>query len=309
MKQGTSAPRKEWRIKKVLRLTAYCIAVTGIAGGLALRSAYGNMMESALEIGSELGQMGETGDKRPVRLNGEPIFVSSTVQPVDLEELLDRVVERCRDNPTELIEALPGMSQEGQEKLGPRLRSLEAAGVVRYVNEDRGVVVCFTRPEGSVGGINERLERVTGFLDSGDLSKFGNVRYVFAERTPAGLTHVVTAWTEGSFNLYNLFPGKGDAPGSDLPDVPRPARSVRLLTAGADGVPYSVHIYDSPEGPEAILADYDREMEQRGWEATLTDVPHNRRVYGRDDVHVYVLPRQSEGRTLVTLVQMRGKQR
>lgn len=309
MKRRSIAPRRESRIWKVGRLIAYTVGVTALAGGLALRSAYGNMMESALEIGSELGHLGETGTQRPVRLNGEPIYVSSTVQDVPLGELLDRVEARCRDNPTELLEALPTLPEEARRELEPRLRSREAAGVARYDNDDRGVIVCFMRPEGAVSGLNARLERITGFLDTGDLSRLGNVRYVFAERTSEGLTHVVTAWTDGSFNLYNLFPAKGDSPGSDLPDVPRPAGGVRLLTAGADGVPYSVRIYDSREGAAAILDEYDRSMAERGWEPIIEDRAHLRRVYGRGDVHVYVLPREDRGRTLVTLVQMRGKQR
>jgi hypothetical protein len=149
-----------------------------------------------------------------------------------------------------------------------------------------------------------RFSRLSRFLDTGDLGHLGDVRYVFAERNAEGLTHVVTAWTQGSFNLYSLFPAEGDAPGSDLEDVPRPKRSVRLLTAGAEGVPYSARIYEAPGHPKGILATYDLRMIARGWKPVLIDDKDHRRVYGRDGRHVYVLPKPDRGRTLVTLLEM-----
>jgi hypothetical protein len=332
VKRETSAPRGEPRIKraanadsrptvkgaanadsrptvkKLLRLGGYTAAALGIIGGLALRSAYGNMMESALEIGSELGKIGGTGSERPIRLNGEAIYVSSTVQEVPLEGLLDRVEARCKDSPEDMLDALSNHAPSAERKEHEeRLSSREAAGVVRYDTGEKGVVVCFMRPEGAPSGITARLSRISRFLDTGDLGHLGDVRYVFAERNAEGRTHVVTAWTDGSFNLYSLFPAGGDAPGSDLEDVPRPRRSVRLLTAGADGVPYSARIYDAPGRPKAILAHYDLKMIARGWKPIVIDDKDHRRVYGQGERHVYVLPKEDRGRTLVTLLEMSGR--
>jgi hypothetical protein len=263
------------------------------------------MMDSTLEIGSELGRIGDTGTRNPIRLNGEAIFVSSTVANVGIDDLLDRVEAKCRDNPTELVDAMATLPNIPREQIAA-LTSREAGGVVRYDNGEKGAIFCFENPEGKPAGLRDRMERISKVLETGDLSHLGNARYVFAEATDAGLTHVVTAWTEGSFNLYNLVPGDGDAPGSDLEGVPRPLRSVRLLTAGADGVPYSARIYDTPVRAEVILEDYDREMVERGWEPMIVDHKGLRRVYGKNGTHVYVLPREDRGRTLVTLLQMRG---
>jgi hypothetical protein len=295
-------------VKKVLRLGGYTAAALGIIGGLALRSAYGNMMESALEMGSELGKIGGTGSERPIRLNGEAIYVSSAVQDVPLTGLLDRVEARCKDNPEELLDALTHHPPSAERKEHQeRLASPTASGVVRYENDEKGVVVCLIHPEGAPAGIAARLSRFSRFLDTGDLGHLGNVRYVFAERNAEGRTHVVTAWTDRSFNLYSLFPAGGDAPGSDLEDVPRPKRSVRLLTADADGVPYSARIYDARATPQTIVAQYDLKMIARGWTPVLIDNKDQRRVYGRDGRHVYVLPKADRGRTLVTLLEMNSR--
>ncbi|HSO00453.1 MAG TPA: hypothetical protein VLS89_19310 [Candidatus Nanopelagicales bacterium] len=306
MKRQASTPRRESRAKKLVRLGAYCSFVCLVVGGLSLRSAYGDVKEAALEIGSELGRLGDVGEQRPIRLNGQPIFVSSTVQPIPLEELLDKVEERCEKDPMAVVDALPGLPEAARKELAERQRSRVAAGVVRHEGHDRGMVACFMRPEGAAG-VGSRVAALNAFVDTGDLGKLGNLRYVFAERTEDGRSHVVTAWTDGSFNLYDLVAADGDTPGSDLEGVPRPLRSVRLLTASVDGVPYSVRIYDSGAPPEAIIAQYDRDLIERGWELLAAKMKSQQRVYGREGAHLYVLPREDRGRTLVSLVQMPGR--
>ncbi|EYF06581.1 hypothetical protein [Chondromyces apiculatus] len=305
MNRHASTPRREPRVKKLVRLGAYCAFVTALAGGLALRSAYGSAKSSALEIGSELGRLGAVGSESPILMNGQPIYVSSTVQPVDYEDVLDRVEARCEQEPMALVDALPGLPDKVREELRARQQDRAAAGVVRHDNGGKGMVACFMRPEGSTT-MGSRVEALNAFVDTGDLSKLGSLRYVFAERTENGSTHVVTAWTDGPFNLYSLVPSGGDTPGSDLPGVPRPLRSVRLLTASVEGVPYSVRIYDSEAPVEAIVAQYDTDLTARGWELKAGKLKTGERVYGRGGAHVYVLPREDKGRTLVSLIQMPG---
>lgn len=301
------AKRVEPRLKKIVRLFAFCSSMCVIGGVAAIGSAYGSVKDSALELGSELGKMGGTGSERPIRLNGQPIYVSSTIAAVPISEVLDRVEARCKTDPRTIADDLSGMPEADRERLRERLSSREADGIIRNEARGKGMVACIMPRAGAHDGILSRLERLSELVDTGDLGKLGNLRYVFAEETPAGLTHVVTAWTDGSFNLYSMLPPVGaDAPGSDLEGVPRPEGSVRLLTAGADGVPYSVRIYDAPVGAAAIAEAYDRDMVAAGWRPMFERPADFRRVYARDGAHVYVLPRTDKGRTLVTLIQMRG---
>jgi hypothetical protein len=304
--RSENAARREPRHRKYVRLFAYCSVVGVLCGAAALRSAYASMKDSALELGSELGRIGDAGSRTPIRLNGQPIYVSAAVATVPIDELLDRVEAHCRSDPDALAEDLAALPEASRKQLKERLSSRRADGIVRHQGPGRGMVACFMRKEGSYDGLKARFDRLMDFADTGDLSKLGNVRYVYAQEVEDGQTRVVTAWTDGSFNFYSMVPpAGGDAPGTDLEGIPRPTGSVRLLTASADGVPYSVRIYDAPGGAVSIAEQYDREMAAAGWTKVIGG-KNPRRVYGRNGVHVYMFPRAEKGRTLVTLLQTRG---
>lgn len=200
LSQDPSAPRPEPRFKKLLRLATFCSIVGVFSAGLALRSAYGGVKDAALELGSELGQLDGAGSQRPILLNGEPIFVSSAVDEVPIEELLDRVEARCLKDPAGLAAELPRLPAPARARLSERLAARALGSIVRHEGKDRGMVACFK-----------------------------------------------------------------------------------------------------------ILTRYDKEMESHGWERIVADGDKPRRVYGRAGVHAFVLPRIEDERTLVSLVQMRGR--
>jgi len=306
--QDASAPRKDSRLRKLLRLGAYCVAVGTLGGGLALNSAYGSVKDATLQLGAELGKLDGAGSKRPILLNGEPVYVSSAVEDVPLGELLDRVEARCRENPIGITAELPGLPDDARALLQQRLVSKAASGIVRHERPGRGMIACFMRNDNATGadGVRGRLEQLMAVAETGDLSKLGNLRYVFAEENEEGRTHVVTAWTDGPFNLHSLIPAGGDTPGSDLEGVPRPAGSVRLLTATIDQVPYSVRVYDAPSSPARILAQYDHDLARRGWRKVLASKSPGA-VYERPGVQLYVIPAADKGRTMVTLIQLPGR--
>lgn len=309
--KNASALRKDSTVRKLLRLSAYCITVGALGGGLALRSAYGSMKDATLQLGSELGKLDGVGSKRPILLNGEPVYVSGTVEDVPLEELLDRVEARCRENPIGITAELPGLPDEARAQLQKRLASKTAAGIVRHERPGRGMIACFTRSgQQATGadGLRGRVERLMSVAETGDLSKLGNLRYVFAERTEEGRTHVVTAWTDGPFNLHSLVPAGGDTPGSDIEGVPRPTGSVRLLTATIDKVPYSLRVYDAPGSPAQVVAQYDHDLAQRGWRKVMARTSESPgAVYDGPGVQLYVLPAADKERTMVTLIQLPGR--
>src|SRR5262249_24528959 len=133
------------------------------------------------------------------------------------------------------------------------------------------------------------------------------LRYLFAEKTESGRTHLLAVWTDGPFNMYALFPNTpGDTPGTDPKDAPRPPNSVRVLTADVEGTPYGVRVYDSTSKPEEVAAAYDAQMGGRGWTPILYDAedPAGARVYTRPGSKLMVFTETNAGHTVVSLVDM-----
>jgi hypothetical protein len=305
-------PKKEWRIKKVVRLLAFCSGVCLVGAGLAARSAYGDVTESALALGHELGKMTDVGEKHPVRLNGQPIYVASTTESMPLSEVLDRMETICRENSVGLVKELDDLTAELKKELPSGPDSAEAAGIVRKETATSGFVACFARESNERENATAVVARLAAVLETGELSKLGKLRYIFGERTAEGRTHIVAVWTDGPFNIYSLFPQfEGDAPGADPKDVPRPIESTRLLTADIEGAPYGVHMYESAARYTDVLANYDVELPKRGWEAVLTDPGGDaeQRVYHRGSVDLMIFAGRGDGhdRTIVSLVEMRGR--
>lgn len=86
------------------------------------------------------------------------------------------------------------------------------------------------------------MHRLRRFLASGDLSALGHLRYVQAERGRHA-TSFAALWSDGPLPLTTMFPARGDVPGSDLPEVPRPPGSQRLLVVEEAGEPLQLRVY------------------------------------------------------------------
>ena len=303
--------RKERRIIKLMRLAVYATVVSAGLGLLAARSVYGDVRSTALSMGRELGQLGDVGSKRPLRLNGEPIFIASTTEDASVKEILDQTEARCRRGSAGLASDIGDFSAALARELPKGANDARAAGILREEQGDSGVVACLIREDGQPAGtVSDIAEHLGDLMKTGDLSALGRLRYVFAEKTKSGRTHVVAAWTDGSFNLFALMPPAGkDAPGSDPAHAPRPPNALRILSADVEGVPYSVRIYDSAATPTEIVALYDREMAGRGWEPSY-GVPGEgpeQRAFSRPGADLMVITSRDDDRTLVTLIEMSAK--
>lgn len=302
--------KREWRIKKLARLAAYVGLVSLGIGLFAARSVYGDVKTSALSLGHELGKMGDVGTKRPLRINGEPIYIASTTEDLPIAEVLDRAEAACKRGGSGLTAEIEALPEALRKKVPESVTPESAAGVLREQKSDRGVIACLVHEDGRAAGMKEIAARLSAMMQTGNLGEAGLLRYVFAERTDSGRTHVVTAWTEGAFNLFSLLPDAGkDAPGSDPPNAPRPPNAQRILTADVEGVPYSVRLYDSSARPADVLAVYDAEMATRGWQ-TAFGVPGEgpeQRAYVRPGADLLVITSRDGDRTVVSLIEMRGK--
>lgn len=238
----------------------FCAAVILSAAGYgSLRIARAEVGERLLGFGAELASFPSLrphGPPRRVSVNGLEfgLLTLSTREPV--RETLDRFHERCR--------ARGGFALP--EALSGKLGSLD--GTFREESEKEGVIACIdtNRPL----AFEELSQRLKAFGKSGDLRDLGELRYAFARREGTHTT-VVALWTEGSAPLFGVFPEKGDAPGLDPRDVPRPPSSRRLLSGREHGMPYSLTLYRVEQPPDSLRAWYERAFAAEGWEVVTQE--------------------------------------
>lgn len=256
------------RLKRIARVSAYFAVVALVLGTIATRRVYGAVAKGALEIGSGLAQLGDVvGPSYRVMLNGEPMNVSSAMTDLPVEAVLARFESECREHAGGLDEELDGLPATLRGSLPAASKGPAGLGIVSTRDGDRGMVACLARDVDL--GYAGTLKAFGAFARSGDLADLGKLRYVLAERMPSGRTHVLGAWTEGSFRIGTLFPASGDCPGSDLPETHRPTGARRLLTASVEGAPFGVRIYDVAGTPDEVLAGFDDAMPALGWKPVL----------------------------------------
>ena len=255
--------------------------------------------------GRQLASMGNVdGAVYRVRLNGEPIYVNSATVEASLGEVLDHFESQCVKDAGGLDRIFASLSSNlkaGLDKVDGSAR----IGVVRQQKGQEGMIACLAQePLDDLVDLPSRLSR---FVESGNLSDVGDLRYVYATATEEGRTHVVSVWTDGDFNLFRVVPRIGeDAPGSDSPNAPRPGEAVRLLSAWVEGAPYGVRVYDSAKAQADVLAMYDAEMPSRGWvsvDKVADNVPWGR-AYTREGVDMMVFVSEEKGRTYISVVEM-----
>jgi hypothetical protein len=291
------------RLAAVLRACC-CASVLLLGLGLwCARSARAELGEAALGVGRGLAGFEDlTGESYRVRLNGEPVNVSTALVELSIPEVLARFERHCREkNVAKELGALEtALSVPAGEVLGE-------SGALTRSSEREGFIACFARTDAE-SSLGERLKR---FGQTLDLSDVGLLRYAYAKRTEGGRTHVIVAWTDRAFRLEALIAGtRGkDAPGSDLVGGARPIRSVRLLDASVEGAPYGTRIYDSQSNVSDVLAGLDGEMTGRGWTASLGSEPglEHARAYSRRGRDVLVFAYPSETGSTISMLETRSR--
>jgi hypothetical protein len=292
---------------RVLRLSAYFSCVSAIGLLVAARALYAASREDAFELGHELlGLADFTRGAETVLVNGERFHhaVSATADP--LHTVLDRVEAHCRHNPGSaalVLERLAESDQKRFERHAPpgALRN----AVFREEAATRGMVLCFVGgPTGA--SVASWLLALQRFSTTRDLASFGRLRYVFAESERTAereSTRVVSLWADTGLNLSRLFPRAGDAPGSDSTAVPRPPTARRVLSASAEGLPFSVRSYESSQSLVATQSFYDSWMAAHGYQAAHAS-EFGASSYLRDDGYqAFVSLLSSDHHTIVTVTE------
>lgn len=301
------------RTRKTIRLTTYIFVVSLIGAMLLARSGYARIKGSALRFGDELTRLTDAtqgGDYYRLRMNGELMNIATAKTSMPFKDVLQRFKDACGEG----ADGLPDKFAHLDEALKPdapvAAKGWPGMGVFREISGNRGVVLCF-----ATGGPTDyaaAFDRMREFAETGDLSKVGDLRYVFARETAQGGAHVVAAWTEGSFAVGKMFPSEGDAPGNDVSEAVRPDGTRRIFGAYAEGVPYGIRIYEGATPPSMILDQYDREMPRKGWE-TITPVGKrlpSSRAFSREgvDLLISVASHQTEAdKSVISVIEMRAQ--
>jgi hypothetical protein len=299
------------RLRGLTRLGVYTTTVFLGLAALAARSARSDAGEAALVMGREFAQLGgaiQNGNR--VRLNGEQIYVGSTIVDMPTNEVLDRFEALCRQGAQDLdsVTKDPSLGLPAAERSFLAGLGLQGLGIIRNESHGEGTVACVTRSgEGGFQGFTERVSRFTTSMDLHDL---GKLRYVYTRPTSnKKRSQVITVWTDGSLKLNRLFPEPGtDAPGADPTGVPRPPQSSRLLSAEIDGAPYGIRLYESDQKPIEVLKFYDERLAAEGWSpiAEVPKVKAEARAFSKGGADLLVIAEPGP-RTSVSLVELPSK--
>jgi len=232
--------RRAW-----LRLLAYVAVVQLAAAWTVVTLVRARVDEALLRVGSLVMQYAGASyqqEPRTLLLNGARIGLSVGVSERPVHEVLDHFERRCRQHSGNLREQFA----EAMTHAGDGAREVDRDGVwpdpvVRADEATRGVVACLDLGEGELS-MDELSRRAGVLLLTGDLAQMGALRFVSVERGDTQ-TVFVTTWSDGPIDTPSMFPTEGDAPGLDLPDVPRPANARRVLSARESGQTKAFNAY------------------------------------------------------------------
>jgi hypothetical protein len=308
--------KKRWQqIAGLIRVSTYLTLVGAVSSFFLVRAASARLDEAIEHFGETLvRELGPEliGQTQEILVNGQRVFFSTQITERTLSSTLDELQRHCesRANPAlSAIADLPPRERERFAELGdPRRAVINRAETADHVV---GQVACLAHAQDGAT-LEQTLQRVFRFIDSGDLSEIGDAHYFVARELEGGRTQVLSIWTEGKFDIVGMFPSEGDAPGSDSTDLPRPPSARRTFAAVLPQQPYTVRVYESRESREVILAHYDELMTSAGWvEQPTSDGDELRvltRAFSREDRVVFVvLDAARDGETPVTLVEVGGQ--
>ena len=264
-RRRSKSPEKMKHLRGLVRVFAYLSATMLVFGLFTMRRAKAEFKDHTLVLGRQMMELAKAQNHGVTKLkfNGQTMYLGNSTTEDSPSAVLDRYEGHCKAN--------PGQPSAGWEQLekqtGKKADDAPAivkSGVVRGGDDKEGTVVCFVRgPETKP----TTQEAFTSLMQTGSLGSLGELRYAYVSKSEkSGKSLVLTAWTDSTFNLYDLIgDADKDSPGADFDGIPRVPSSIRTMSAYAEGTPYGVNVYRTSDAPSKVLAYYDKEMHERDW--------------------------------------------
>jgi hypothetical protein len=289
-----SVPKLRRALAGTVRVGAYVFVASLGCAALGARVVYADFQNASLQVGRELqGLTDVLGSTTTLGLNGVIMNVSSAFTDEAPSVVLDRFEQVCRAHPEMMARALADIPETVRQAIPATRDGKMQLGIVRKEADGHGALTCFTDDRAAT--IEDVVKRLRSFTTTHDLAEFGRLRYVSADRTATGKTHVMTVWTDGRFNPGEMFPASGDAPGDDSAAVPRPPSAKRIFSGAAAGEPFGVRIYESALSETAIRAFYLAQMPSLGWKLVADQPAHQAITYLKGTSNVVYLAVQPKG--------------
>jgi hypothetical protein len=269
MMQLHSRPRPKrsltHRALGVLRVLGVLVVVQVAALSFVAHNARASAREVLLQLNTWLLSVPNItpNTANELFINGARLALASGSSELAPDALLDRLQGYCENQsalelPEQALEQLAHMNTA--DSVAPAALP-NARGVFRLEQDERGIVACFARSRAS-GSLFERLRQ---FATTGELSALGELRYFSVLGHREGRTLFLAAWPLGKVKLLEMFPRQGDAPGKDLPGLPRPAVATRTLSAGTPAGGRLVS-YTLDAAPQQALAHFRQQLTVDGFQ-------------------------------------------
>lgn len=252
-------------LPNLLRLTAFVVFVLLVSSAIAARALANNLREGLLSLGHQmmLYADGRTlGKRRQLFLNGTALefAVGSTTDTI--AQVMDVYERRCTERGG--VFPAPQAPRDGRQVPKPTARPALKPTALRFASEHHGFIACLDVGN-AVMTPTEIARRARAALDTGDVSRIGLFRYLYAVRDPEGRTLLVAFWSDTELNVKRMFLETGDVPGQDVPDVPRAPGLLRILSTAEAGLPYGITAYSGSTAREQVERYFATEMVKKGW--------------------------------------------
>jgi hypothetical protein len=256
-------PRKECPVSGCpgLRLTLECLTVVAfvaVSGWATARSVARAVESAVLTESAALHTLPSLVDHgtgaRPLHLNGATLLVESGHERRPLTEWLAAARESCHTSVAQPMPTPPGAP--------------ERAFWVEVQGDTSALAGCLVGPglASTVDGLAAQLRALSKDLD---LSRLGELRVLRAQHAGNAL-HVVSVRSFGALPLVRMFPPRGDAPGGDLPRVPRPPQARRLMSAYEGGRAPALAVYSRPGDLDELLRAEAHALAEAGFTSAQT---------------------------------------